>query len=247
MHRKNSLPKNLHFCVVYLHHFAYCPVCEDLCCRYDKLTDSSASLSLCPCSGRGSRRAGERGRWWARSSLAEPLARLPPPPPNDVISPCPFFFPLNAFYLNFKASPALFFLHFFIPSLLCMVMPLEQNRPWNPKKWSWKRKLPAFFSALSLFFFPPPPRQIFAFHISLANSREAPSSSVSAPQVFSARWEEKAYLACSQIASESLPPRFFAIATSETYLHIHPPLCDIANTARHVRFVFVFCRVCVFF
>lgn len=153
-------------------------------------------------------------------------------------------FPLNAFYLNFKASPALFFPIFFITFLLCMVMPLEQNRPWNQKTRVLETETACLFSrslSLALYLFSPPPhRQIFAFHISLANSREAASSSVSAPQVFSARWEEKAYLACLRIASPFLP--IFAVAASEMYLHIHPPLCDIANKARHERFVFV----CVF-
>lgn len=167
--------------------------------------------------------------------LAELLACLLLPPSQRCYFTMPLFFPLNAFYSNFKASPALFF--FFIPSLLCMVMPLEQNRPRNQKTRVLETET-AWFLSRSLFFPPPPHRQIFAFHISLANSREAASSSVSALQVFSARWEEEAYLACSQIASESLPPHF-AVAASEMYFHIHPPLCGVTNKARHGRFPFV--------
>lgn len=70
---------------------------------------------------------GEQGGRWARCKLAQSLVCLLPPP-NCVISWC-FFFPVNGFYLNFKALPSLSRSVFFF--LLCMVMPLEQNRPWN--------------------------------------------------------------------------------------------------------------------
>lgn len=213
-------------------------------------TTSSQTAALpCHCApalgeGAGGRASegdgGHAARWQSRWLVCRLLL------PTMLFHHVPFSFPLNAFYLNFKASPALFFLHFFIPSLLCMVMPLEQNRPWNPKKRSWKRKLPAFFPR-SLSFFPLLLPARFLHFTSRSPTAERPLLLLSRPRRFSALdgRKKRISLVRKSRASPFLP--VFAVATSETYLLIHPPLCDIANTARHERFVFVLCRVCVFF
>lgn len=94
-------------------------------------------------------------------------------------------FPLNAFYLNFKASPALFFPFFFIPSLLCMVMPLEQNRAWNPKTRVLETETDGlFFPALS--FFPLLLTARFLHFTSRSPTAERPLLLLSRPRRFSA-------------------------------------------------------------
>lgn len=152
-------------------------------------------------------------------------------------------FPLNAFYLNFKASPALFFfflLHFCF-AWLCL---WSRIGPGIKKHGYWKRKLPAFFSrSLSLsIFFPLLLTARFLHFTSRSPTAERPLLLLSRPCRFSALDGRKKPISLvrQSRASPFLP--VFAVAASEMYLHIHPPLCDTANKARHERFVFV----CVF-
>lgn len=87
----------------------------------------------------------EQAGGWAHCKLAQSLLCLLPPP-NSVISWCFFFFSIFQWMVFISIS-----------SCFCMVMPLEQNRP-------WKRNGPGKGNR----FFP-----IFAFYITVANCRKA--------------------------------------------------------------------------
>lgn len=107
----------------------------------------------------------------------------------------------------------------------------------------WKRKLPAFFP-LPFFFPSSSPPDFCISHLARQQPRGR-SFFCLGPTGFQRSMGGKSTSGLfANRGSESLPPRF-AVAASEIYLHIHPPLCDITNKAQHERFVFV--CVCVFF
>lgn len=74
---------------------------------------------------------GKQAGGWAHCKLAQALLCLPSPP-NCYSMMFSFFPSFNGFYFNFKALSVLSCsASFFFFFLLCMVMPLEQNRPWK--------------------------------------------------------------------------------------------------------------------
>lgn len=106
-------------------------------------------LPLWTCSGRGSRRAkegdgGHATRWqscWLVCCL---------PLPTMLFHHAPFF-PLNAFYSNFKASPALFSHFFLFHPCFAWLCLWSRIGPGIKKHGYWKRKLAGVFFP-SLFF-----------------------------------------------------------------------------------------------
>lgn len=172
-------------------------------------------LPLWTCSGRGSRRAkegdgGHATRWqscWLVCCL---------PLPTMLFHHAPFF-PLNAFYSNFKASPALFSHFFLFHPCFAWLCLWSRIGPGIKKHGYWKRKLAGFFFP-SLSFFPSSsPPDFCILHLARQQPRGRFFFCLRPAGFFSARWEEKAYLACWQIASESLPPRFAVAASVFTF------------------------------
>lgn len=126
-------------------------------------TTSKQSAALpCHCAPALGEGAGGRARAMVGTPLAGRAAGLSAASSSQRYYFTMLLFSAECFLFKFQSlSRSFFSISFFIPSLLCMVMPLEQNRPWNQKTRVLETETACFFSLPP----PPPHHQIFAFHI----------------------------------------------------------------------------------